>query len=107
MIEYLKSLDISIVTVVAGGVGSFLSALKAKFITFKDTLISFLVGFGCAIYLAPLMITYFNLPDTVKMLGGVSFIVGFMGFQVSTAFTDLKWSELVGRFIPGGPKNDK
>ncbi|MCA3067479.1 MAG: hypothetical protein ING73_11230 [Rhodocyclaceae bacterium] len=74
---------------VAAGFGAFVSLVLARKMTALQSLISWLAGFFCAIYIAPAVIN--GWPDMAKWVGagGIYFAVGAFGLQFTAMLYDV------------------
>jgi len=73
--------------VVAGGLGAFVSLILARKMTAPQALLSWIAGFACAIYLAPVLIVWW--PWLGKSAAGTTFAVGMFGLQIVAIFYDI------------------
>lgn len=73
--------------IVAAGFGAFVSLVLARRMTPVQALIAWVAGFGCAIYLSPLIVAYW--PWLANYERGVTFSVGVFGLQLTAIIFDL------------------
>jgi hypothetical protein len=86
------------------------AAVSLKFLgdslTLSQKLISFLIGFACAIFIGPALIEFFNISGD-RVHSGVEFLVGL--FALATCrelFTEINSADIIGalkrRYLGGG-----
>ena len=71
----------------AGGVGAFVSLILSRKMTWTQSVLAWLAGWACAVYLAPILMNWSALMASGG--GGTSFLVGAFGFQVIGIFYDI------------------
>lgn len=97
----------STVTFLPGAAGA---AVSLKFLgdglSFSQKLISFAIGFACAVYIAPALIEFFSIRGE-RVHSGVEFLVGL--FALATCrelFTEINSADIIGalkrRYLGGG-----
>lgn len=76
------------------------AAVSLKFLgeglSISQKIISFLVGFACAVYIAPALIEFFNI-NGARVHSGVEFLVGL--FALATCrelFTEINSADIIG-----------
>jgi hypothetical protein len=73
---------------VAAGFGAFVSLILARKMTALQSLLSWLAGFFCAIYLAPAVINGWPNVSSWVGAGGIHFAVGAFGLQLTAMLYD-------------------
>ncbi len=80
--------DVASHPAVAAGFGAFVSLILARKMTILQSLLSWLAGFICAIYLAPAVINSWPVLAASVGAGGIHFAVGAFGLQLTAMLYD-------------------
>ena len=79
--------DVAAHPAVAAGFGAFVSLILARKMTTAQALLAWVAGFGCAMYISPIVVGHFQ--SLAAYERGVTFTVGVFGLQLAAIAYDV------------------